>query len=76
MNGDVGRLSARERTVAERYASGETYTKIAEALHIAPSTGRNHLSRRLRRREIALPPKPAPLRWITLPWTWFVTVSP
>ncbi len=38
------RLSPRELTIAERFAGGETYTQIAQALHIAPSTVRNHLA--------------------------------
>lgn len=37
-------LSRRELTVAQRYASGETYREIASALHIAPATVRNHLA--------------------------------
>ena len=37
-------LTPRERAIAERYADGETYTQIADALHIAPSTVRNHLA--------------------------------
>jgi TolB-like protein len=37
-------LSERERAVAENYAAGLTYRKIGEALFIAPSTVRTHLS--------------------------------
>lgn len=37
-------LTKREITVAERYASGETYKEIAAGLNIAPSTVRNHLA--------------------------------
>ena len=37
-------LSERERTIAERYAKGETYREIANALFIAPATVRNHLA--------------------------------
>lgn len=38
------KLSEREMMVAERYAEGETYKKIAAELHISPSTARNHLA--------------------------------
>jgi len=38
------KLSERERTIAGRYAGGETYKDIAEALFIAPATVRNHLA--------------------------------
>jgi TolB-like protein len=37
-------LSERERVVAEKYAVGLTYREIGEALVIAPSTVRTHLS--------------------------------
>jgi len=37
-------LSAREREVAERFARGETHTRIAAALSISPATVRNHLA--------------------------------
>lgn len=37
-------LSRRETTIAERYATGETYKEIAAELHIAPATVRNHLA--------------------------------
>jgi TolB-like protein len=37
-------LSERERAVAEKYAAGLTYREISEALFIAPSTVRTHLS--------------------------------
>jgi DNA-binding CsgD family transcriptional regulator len=39
----VDDLSRRQLTVAERYASGNTYRQIADCLCIAPSTVRNHL---------------------------------
>jgi DNA-binding CsgD family transcriptional regulator len=38
-------LSARERQIARRYASGESHQQIASALHLAPATVRNHLSK-------------------------------
>ena len=37
-------LSDRERSVAEKFASGLTYREIGEALFIAPSTGRTPLA--------------------------------
>jgi DNA-binding CsgD family transcriptional regulator len=37
-------LSARERQVADAYAGGSSYTEIAEALDIAPSTVRRHIT--------------------------------
>ncbi len=37
-------LSARERQVAEAYASGASYTEIARALAIAPATVRRHIT--------------------------------
>lgn len=37
-------LTARERQVAYAYASGSSYTDIAEALDIAPATVRRHLT--------------------------------
>ena len=40
----VDKLSAREHTVAERYADGDTYRQIAEALSIAPATVRSHIA--------------------------------
>ena len=46
------RLSPRELTIAERFAGGETYTQIAQALHIAPSTVRNHLAAIYRKLEV------------------------
>lgn len=51
------RLSSRERTIAERYSSGETYTQIAQALHIAPSTVRNHLAAIYRKLQVNSKPK-------------------
>jgi adenylate cyclase len=45
-------LSKREQTIATRYSDGETYTLIAEALFIAPSTVRNHLSKIYRKLDI------------------------
>ena len=38
------RLSPREREIAQAYASGDTYHRIAERLSIAPSTVRTHLA--------------------------------
>jgi TolB-like protein/Flp pilus assembly protein TadD len=40
----VDKLSSREHMVAERYASGDTYKQIAEALSIAPTTVRSHVT--------------------------------
>ena len=37
-------LSARERQIAEAYAGGQSYRRIAEQLFIAPTTVRTHLS--------------------------------
>lgn len=37
-------LSPREREIAQAYASGDTYHRIAERLSIAPSTVRTHLA--------------------------------
>ncbi len=37
-------LTERELVIAERYAEGATYKKIAASLHIAPATTRNHLA--------------------------------
>ncbi|MFN0262901.1 LuxR C-terminal-related transcriptional regulator [Tepidamorphus sp. 3E244] len=39
-----GTLSAREREIAQAYASGDTYHQIAKRLVIAPSTVRTHLA--------------------------------
>ena len=44
MDGKPSKLSERERMIAERYAGGESYKDIAEALYIAPATVRNHLA--------------------------------
>ena len=38
------KLSSREHMVAERYASGDTYKQIADALSIAPTTVRSHIT--------------------------------
>lgn len=38
------RLSPREREIAQAYADGDTYHRIAERLRIAPSTVRTHLA--------------------------------
>ena len=54
------RLSPRERMIAERYADGATYKQIAEALHIAPSTVRNHLAAVYRKLDVS--GKPALIR--------------
>ncbi len=40
----MGKLSKREFSIAERYASGETYRHIAESLCIAPTTVRSHIA--------------------------------
>ena len=37
-------LSPREREIARAYANGDNYHRIAERLHIAPSTVRTHLA--------------------------------
>jgi len=39
--------------IAERYAQGDTYKAIAEALHIAPSTVRTHLGAIYRKLEVS-----------------------
>jgi predicted ATPase/DNA-binding CsgD family transcriptional regulator len=41
----LNNLSAREHQVAERYAHGESYKVIAEALFVSPSTVRSHLNK-------------------------------
>lgn len=46
------KLSEREFTVAERYATGETHKEIAAKLHIAPATVRNHLAAIFRKLEV------------------------
>ncbi|MEQ1662088.1 MAG: helix-turn-helix transcriptional regulator [Thiobacillus sp.] len=40
----VDALSPREREIVARYAGGETYARIADALGIAPATVRNHIA--------------------------------
>jgi DNA-binding CsgD family transcriptional regulator len=45
MSDPLGKLSTRERQVAERYARGESYKTIAEALFVSPSTVRSHLNK-------------------------------
>jgi len=42
--GALAQLSAREREIARRYASGETHTAIARALSLSPATVRNHVA--------------------------------
>ena len=37
-------ITQREKTIAHRYASGETYKEIASALFISPATVRNHMA--------------------------------
>ncbi len=37
-------LSPREHQIAEAFAGGESYSQIAERLHLAPTTVRTHLS--------------------------------
>ena len=44
MDEKTPQLSERERTIAQRYAGGESYKEIAAALFIAPATVRNHLA--------------------------------
>ncbi len=46
-------LSHRELSIAERYAAGETYKEIAEALFIAPATVRNHLAAIYRKLDVS-----------------------
>ena len=46
-------LSPREREIAEAYANGDTYHKIAELLGIAPSTVRTHLATIYRKLEVS-----------------------
>ena len=41
----IDQLSSRERDVAALFAEGADYRAIADALHIAPATARNHLQR-------------------------------
>jgi DNA-binding CsgD family transcriptional regulator len=43
-SGAVDLLTAREREVAQRFARGQSYRTIADALALAPATVRNHLS--------------------------------
>jgi DNA-binding CsgD family transcriptional regulator len=38
-------LSPREQEIARAYANGDNYHRIAERLHIAPSTVRTHLTK-------------------------------
>ena len=45
----LDRLSGREREIALRYASGETYGEIALALGLSPATVRNHIARCFRK---------------------------
>jgi len=52
MEFSVDRLSKRERTIAERYAAGETYRDIADSLCIAPATVRSHIASIYRKLEI------------------------
>jgi len=40
----IDSLSRRELTIAAKYSEGMTYRKIAQLLHIAPSTVRTHLT--------------------------------
>lgn len=47
------KLSERELMIAERYAEGETYKRIAAVLHIAPSTVRNHLAAVYRKLDVS-----------------------
>ncbi|MBN8454255.1 MAG: helix-turn-helix transcriptional regulator [Candidatus Accumulibacter sp.] len=42
--GALAQLSAREREIALRYASGETHSAIAGALALSPATVRNHIA--------------------------------
>ena len=51
------KLSEREFTVAERYATGETHKEIAAKLHIAPATVRNHLAAIYRKLEVKNKPE-------------------
>jgi len=46
-------LSPRELQVAQAYASGATYQKIADTLNIAPSTVRTHLATIYRKLEVS-----------------------
>ena len=52
MSGQSG-LSQRELQIAQSYAGGETYQTIANALCIAPSTVRTHLSTIYRKLEVS-----------------------
>jgi len=40
----LDKLTAREREIIKRYAGGETYSQIAQALALSPATVRNHIS--------------------------------
>lgn len=46
-------LSARELEIAQSYAGGATYQRIANDLHIAPSTVRTHLATIYRKLEVS-----------------------
>ena len=48
----LDRLTARERQIAEHYAQGQTYKEAAKALHVSPSTVRNHITTIYRKLEI------------------------
>ncbi|MGO1118453.1 LuxR C-terminal-related transcriptional regulator [Rhodovibrionaceae bacterium A322] len=50
---DDPRLSPRELEIAQAYASGDTYQRIAERLFIAPSTVRTHLATIYRKLEVS-----------------------
>lgn len=50
---DTGALSARERQIARKYATGESYRAIADDLCIAPTTVRTHLQNIYRKLEVS-----------------------
>ncbi|MBO9453047.1 GAF domain-containing protein [Tropicibacter sp. R16_0] len=50
---DSNELSPRENQIAESYAAGCSYQKIASDLHIAPSTVRTHLATIYRKLEVS-----------------------
>ena len=51
--GALAQLSAREREIALRYASGETHSAIARALSLSPATVRNHVAHSFRKLGVA-----------------------
>ena len=50
--GPLDRLTPREGEIVARYANGETYSVIAAALALAPTTVRNHISHCFKKLEV------------------------